>query len=106
MKKRGKTRFIGIRISEKDYEALRRKAGKNGNLSEYCRNLFLQDADINATAQNESMRELTYQVRKIGININQAVARMNAGISFSDDGELLIQELKKVQQLFEQYQEG
>lgn len=105
MRKRGKTRFVGIRLSEEDYKILRNKVGESGNLSAYCRKQLLHDVDTSEMVQNGIKRDLIYQVRKIGININQAVARMNAGISFYDDGEMLKQELIKVQKLLEQFRE-
>lgn len=39
---------------------------------------------------------LVYQVRKIGVNINQAVKRINAGYGRWDDAKLLLDELREV----------
>lgn len=48
---------------------------------------------------------MVYQIRKIGININQVTARMNAGISFLDDGEVLKNELQKVYRLLKELED-
>ena len=68
-----------------------------------CRKLLLQ----NAVPQKEErdLKELVYQIRKIGININQVTARMNAGISFLDDGEVLKNELQKVYRLLKELED-
>lgn len=101
MKKERKTRHIDIRLTEKDFAILKQQA--DGNLSAFCRKLLLQ----NAVPQKEErdLKELVYQIRKIGININQVTARMNAGISFLDDGEVLKNELQKVYRLLKELEE-
>lgn len=101
MKKERKIRHIDIRLTEKDFAILKQQA--DGNLSVFCRKLLLQ----NAVPQKEErdLKELIYQIRKIGININQVTARMNAGICFFDDGEVLKNELQKVYRLLKELED-
>lgn len=101
MKKERKIRHIDIRLTEKDFAILKQQA--DGNLSAFFRKLLLQ----NAVPQKEErdLKELIYQIRKIGININQVTARMNAGICFFDDGEVLKNELQKVYRLLKELED-
>lgn len=105
MKRYNKTKFIGIRVSEKDYDFLKSQLQENEKLSGYCRKRLLQTDENRQMERDRNLKELVYQVRKIGININQVVARMNTGISFSDDREKLWQELERVYQLLEEFAE-
>ncbi len=89
-----KTRHIDIRFSQDDYEKIRKQA--EGNLSAFCRKKILQDT---CQEKDKNLREIAYQVRKIGVNINQVTARINAGIPFPNDAQRLQEELEKVYQL-------
>ena len=40
-----------------------------------------------------------YQIRKIGVNINQVAARINAGHLFSNDEKRLQDEMEKIERL-------
>ena len=77
-----------IRLSEKEYQLLLSKAGNDletktkkgdkANTSAYIRKcIFLQDD--NPVSLKKELKTLSYQVRKIGVNINQVVAKINAG---------------------------
>ena len=54
------------------------KKGEKANTSAYIRKcIFLQDDD--PVSLKKELKTLSYQVRKIGVNINQVVAKINAG---------------------------
>lgn len=105
MRKNTKTKRLYIRMSESDYIFLKGQLQEDECLSAYCREHLLQTEDTRKKERERYWKELVYQIRKIGVNINQTVARMNAGVSFSDDGEMLKQELQRVYQLLEQFTE-
>ena len=77
-----------LRLTEKEYQLLLAKAendpetktkkGEKANTSAYIRKcIFLQDDD--PVSLKKELKTLSYQVRKIGVNINQVVAKINAG---------------------------
>lgn len=101
MKAERKTKHIDIRVTPAEYEQLLRKA--EGNLSSFCRSLLFQN--LNAKSPEADYKAIVYQIRKIGININQIAARTNAGISFIDDGQVLLRELKKIHEILEVLEE-
>ncbi|MFR4360455.1 plasmid mobilization protein [Anaerobutyricum hallii] len=81
-------RRIDIRLTEKEYELLQHRAandsetktkkGSKANTSAYIRKcIFSQEHD--SVSLKKELKNLSYQVRKIGVNINQVVAKINAG---------------------------
>ncbi|WP_330688065.1 plasmid mobilization relaxosome protein MobC [Anaerobutyricum hallii] len=81
-------RRIDIRLSEKEYQLLLSKAGNDletktkkgdkANTSAYIRKCIFLQEDRPVRLEKE-LKNLSYQVRKIGVNINQVVAKINAG---------------------------
>ena len=101
MKASRKTRHVDIRLTPQEYDSLQKRA--DGNLSAFCRRRLLQDASCQG---NEPyLKETAYQIRKIGVNINQIAARINAGICFIHDGEELIHALENVYRILEQVED-
>ena len=86
--KLARERRIDIRLTEKEYELLqlrvqrdsetKTKKGNKANTSAYIRKcIFLQED--NPVSIRKELKTLSYQIRKIGVNINQVVAKVNAG---------------------------
>ena len=79
---------MDIRLSEKEYQLLLSKAGNDletktkkgdkANTSAYIRKCIFLQEDRPVRLEKE-LKDLSYQVRKIGVNINQVVAKINAG---------------------------
>nr|WP_302577767.1 plasmid mobilization relaxosome protein MobC [Anaerobutyricum hallii] len=77
-----------MRLSEKEYQLLLSKAGNDletktkkgdkANTSAYIRKCIFLQEDRPVRLEKE-LKNLSYQVRKIGVNINQVVAKINAG---------------------------
>ena len=63
------------------------------------RKCIFDRSDNPATIQKE-LKGLAYQVRKIGVNINQVAAKVNAGYATPMDLENLLFYLKKVEEEF------
>lgn len=80
-----------IRLSEKEYDQLKKKiveseewkfkySTKEGsvNISAYIRDaLFCKEKE--EIRYYRELKNLTYQIRKIGVNINQVTAKINSG---------------------------
>lgn len=85
-------RFIAAKLTEKEYghvckmaESDKDTCWKSGrkNLSAYVRKCVLQFSGYQKELQiKKELNELTYQIRKIGVNINQAVKKIN--VNFYD----------------------
>ena len=78
-----------IRLSEKEYDRLHSLAASDPScvmkrsgrpsISSYIRKRIIRTGR-DPDDMREEVRSLTYQVRKAGININQAVKKINAGL--------------------------
>ena len=79
--------FVGVRFQPEEYEFLCEKAEKDPetrmrtgskNLSAYVRKKTLQESGYQKELQiQKELKELVYQFRKIGTNINQATKQLN-----------------------------
>lgn len=71
-----KTKFIGFRISETDYNKIQKKAQKaNLNISQYV-SLSALDKDILVF---DDMKEMNFKLSKIGNNLNQLTMLVHQG---------------------------
>ncbi|CVI71522.1 hypothetical protein BN3660_02266 [Eubacteriaceae bacterium CHKCI004] len=85
-------------MAEKDVGTKRRKTQEK-NVSAYIRKCIFEQSNNPAAIQKE-LKGLAYQVRKIGVNINQVAAKVNAGYATPVDMENLLFYLKKVEEEF------
>ena len=80
-----------IRFSEKEWEILEEKIKKEDawkfkygtkegsvNVSAFIREKLFRE-EIKELAYYRELKNLTYQIRKIGVNINQVAAKINSG---------------------------
>lgn len=69
-----------IRISPKEYEILEKKLSKaKMTKTEYLVKILL-DKEIKVCSFNKDMKELTFELQKIGVNLNQISKNLNSGI--------------------------
>lgn len=111
-----------VRFSEEEWELLEKKAkeseagkykyGKReeqANVSAYIRQMLFKE-EVEEYFYLKELKNLTYQMRKIGVNINQAVAKLNSGHQSRDTVFYLqknLQQLeKKVKNLMEKLEEN
>ena len=94
-----------VRLTKKEYEILMTDAendtdskNKKGNtdLSKYVRKILF--AEKKGHNLGKELRELNYQIRKIGVNVNQAVKRLNAGRELPGDDTYLLTALADVEE--------
>ncbi|MDD6168884.1 MAG: MobC family plasmid mobilization relaxosome protein [Lachnospiraceae bacterium] len=106
-----RNRDFKLRLSDKEYEKLRllaekdeRSKTKNGgkNLSAYVRQcVFIKPETARKMEVQKELRNIRYQINKIGVNINQVTHKINAGFGSQLDIEMLEEELKKLNDTFE-----
>lgn len=102
---------IEIRVTRKEYERLKHQAAQDPDcvskrsrrplLSAYIRKCTLYTDDRPESLRKE-FKNLTYQIRKVGVNINQAAHRINAGIYSFSELEELQKGLKKIETLLDE----
>ena len=51
------------------------------------------------------LKDMNYQIRKIGVNINQITARNNSRLYFVSDKEQLKEDMEKLIKLFEEFRD-
>lgn len=105
MKSYRKRRYIGIRVSEREYQIIREAAeqesechSKNGsiNISRFIRNRVL-DSERIKNQKKRQMDDLVYQIRKIGVNINQITKKVNADKVYFYDIKVVQEEQRKIE---------
>ena len=98
---------VKARLSRQEYEHLLRKIeedssvelrGGRKNISDYIRKK-IRTAESSKDLKKE-IRDLIFQIRKIGVNVNQIAKKINAGYVEKDAEKLLLQELKNVEHCF------
>lgn len=105
-----KEKYIGIRLSEKEYQMVKSEAerdldcrSKSGtiNISKFIRNRVLMP-ERNAIRVERKMEDLIFQIRKIGINIHQATRKMESEFGELSDIQVLKEEQKKIEDLLKE----
>lgn len=98
-----------IRFSEKEYQQLEKKIkenddwkfkyGKEGrvNVSAYIRDVLFR-RELEEIRYCRELKNLTYQIRKIGVNINQVAAKINSGYKNQDSVFYLQKNLSQVEE--------
>lgn len=108
-----KTEIVMIRLSKKEYDFLSCRADqdqethyKNGkrNLSGYIRKTVLERSGYRKSNRQE-LKNLNFQIRKIGVNINQAAKKINSGYYDRKICEDLQNSLEELNRHFQELQE-
>ena len=101
---RTQTKQVLIRLTEADYEALKRKIEKSGlSQVEYIRKAVL-DKKIIST---EGVKALMPELKRIGNNINQTARRCNQGYpAVYEEVKKQREELGAIWQLLRQFHHG
>lgn len=109
-----RTYIVGVRLTKQEYQFLSEKATqdsetlyRNGkkNLSGYIRKCALEESGKTKISLIRELKKMSYQIRKIGVNINQVAKKINAGYGYSDP-MIAVEELKKeLEQIESQFTE-
>ena len=106
-----KEKRITLRLSGSEYNKLlsmaaedpacRMKKSGRASVSSYIRKCIFYSGDHPENLKEE-VRSLSYQVRKVGININQAVHQINAGNSSWKDIDAIRRNQSRIEGLLSQ----
>lgn len=77
----GKTKNLSVRPTPEELKLLHERAASFGfrSLSQYLIERGLSSGLMIQSTEREKIERLLYEVRKIGVNINQIARRLNAG---------------------------
>ena len=112
MKRKNRIIRKTIRFTQEEYNALEKSVAaskmKNSkgedNFSAYMRECILSKTGYRNLRMELELRELRYEIRKIGVNINQIAKQLNAGYGFPDDADAIQDLLKQVEDTVLQYE--
>lgn len=107
-----KERKVTFRVTEDEYNYLIAKANKssenfkNGkeNLSGFIRETLLSETGYRNVFLERQLKDLRYEFRKIGTNINQVVKRINSGYGLHADVPILIKLLEELKTSLDEYE--
>lgn len=88
--------YAHLQAAAEDDDSVRYPKDGRVNYSRFYRKHLLAQTNFKNEELIKLQENLVYQVRKIGVNINQAVKRINAGYGRWDDAKLLLDELREV----------
>ena len=93
----GRTRFIKFRVSEADYKKILSAADESSmkSLSDYCRFCIRNPQIFDDEYYRQQLKNIVFQLRKIGNNINQIARNINAGV-MEEDTDILIIKLQEI----------
>lgn len=109
-----RTYVIRVRLSKDEFHVISQKAKedsnsrcKNGekNLSKYIRNCILKESGQRKNNLERELKNIDYQVRKIGVNINQATKKINAGYGEWEAEDEIAKGLEQLNELFQSFTE-
>lgn len=101
----GKRRKITVRLTNDEYDELlfmmkEYYATPDGNVSDFVRKKILKAGiPINI---DKDIRDVKYQINKVGVNVNQIAKKINSGFIFSSDVDYVVDEIKIIEQQFTQ----
>ena len=108
-----RTEKIRIRLTIEELEYLKQCMKEddgakfhNGkeNLSGYVRDRLLSNIGYRNKALEKQNKNLNYELRKIGVNVNQIARKINAGFGSRQDITDLFSYLNIIEQMLEDYQ--
>ena len=101
------THRVEFRLDEESYKKLQAKAkeSKNRSISDFYRNSLLENNGLCSAAMKKQMRDLRWEINKIGTNINQVAKRVNSGLGSARDIEELYSYQEQLISLMEKYLE-
>ena len=108
-----KDRKITFRVTQEEYTLIdemkktetRFTYGGRWDLSAYIRNLVLSQTGKKDVRVDMELKDLNYQIRKIGVNINQATKQLHIGYEPAAAADRLEKNMKILEQQFEKMKE-
>ena len=107
-----KERKVTFRVTEDEYNFLLTKSNnssekfKNGkeNVSGFIRETLLSETGYRNVFLERQLKDLRYEIRKIGTNINQVVKKINSGYGTQADVPILEKSLEEIKESIDEYE--
>lgn len=81
-----------------------KKSAKPDNQSQYIRECVFSDELLKSYAVAKELKSLNFQVRKIGVLVNQIAASANRGVWYPGDAELILKKFGEIENLVNDFQ--
>lgn len=109
---KSRDRKFTFRLTQEEYEFLLERfkqedvSGKNyKTLSDFIRESTLEKNGYHGRMIKEQLYDLKYEIRKIGVNINQVTKKINGGFGTTKDVEILESSLLGIENYLKVYEE-
>lgn len=100
-----KEHIVTFRVTEEEYQTILKRTKQAGiyrnNVSEYVRRQIL--GEEYPYVRERLLRRMNYEIRKIGVNINQITARNNSRLYLDSDKKQLTEDLEELKELFRSF---
>lgn len=98
-----KRRKVTVRYTDDEYDTLLTFMDKyydtpEGNVSDFIRKKTLK-AGVPISIDKD-IRDLKYQINKVGVNVNQIAKKMNCDMIYSTDVEYVTDEIQNIEKQF------
>jgi len=110
-KKSGREVRITLRLTRAEFDEIQKNKleyenflGKKLKTSQYLRQIIFNSGKFDF-AREQNFRELTFQIKKIGVNINQVVRDYNSGFFSRDQISSLENKLSEIYELLDKSKE-
>lgn len=101
-----RTCIVKARLTQNEYNSFLEKvqdSARPDNRSEYIRECIFSDDLKHSVAVARELKNLNYQIRKIGVLINQIAAGVNRGIVFRGDAEVIVKKQKEIENMLQDF---
>ncbi len=103
MKAGKKTEVVKVRLTGQEKESLRRAARREHlTISEYVRRNTAIPPDVTRKEFDQIKKDFIYEIRKIGVNINQVAKKYNE-YRYTKPRQELLEELARIETLTGQF---
>ena len=103
---------ISFRVSEEENDYLRKIAaspdssGRNyKDMSEFIRSTLLEKTGYESSMLKIQLRDLLYEINKVGVNVNQIAKKYNSNMGNHKDVQNILEQQVKLCELIEKYKE-
>ncbi|MBO5259030.1 MAG: MobC family plasmid mobilization relaxosome protein [Agathobacter sp.] len=100
-----------VRFTQEEYVSLQEDMNKRkdhvpgkDDFSTYAREKLLAKSYYQNLRIQREINELRYEIRKIGVNINQIAKKINGGFGTRNDLIVIIKRLDEIEQLMDSYE--
>ena len=100
-----KDRRITVRFTQDEYDFIvSSKENDKMKLSAYIRNLVLSKIGHSDVRIDKELQRLNYEIRKIGVNINQIANKLNANLGDPRDTKYVIELMRDIKERVETFE--